>query len=697
MSRGQLRDLSFLESVFPELDQVGQDRYTTARWLRDDFGSDEWTCEFGPRRVQIDWRVVVGSFGGLLTDTAHAELLRTFKCWLILSTHSDIQRGAIWGPSTEFRRFSTTLDWIDFFLVRADRFTLAETGLAHLSRDELSGALFTLATCRWKSDGIYEFSSRLGAHLRSEGARLSAARIRNLIAEHPFIAADLPPREDRVTDLTDDEVIAARAALWDGGLYTAWGSDGTYEWYVPLAALVPRLYAGTIRGSRGKRKPVELNLIPDDRTVREAPAAPVTRGGGDGLTAPRFGEYERALRELGLLANVGLPVPISSLRTLSTEDAVETSGLRDTARYRTPPPEVVFSAIRRAIEFVLSSGDAIVDAYVAAAATVRAGLTISGAVQREIEYMNSRDANELGVTRWTVRDIALARWRGPGISGCEYYAQLRKNVGLWDLIRVLFGAVQVIVGALTARRISELTGLDATGCVDSSRTYLVFENAKSGVGGHRETIARPIPPIAVRAIELIQRLHQSMLDSGHVQQLDRLFAPPSARQLGLVQPTSAVYLASLDMFFDYIEMPSDDEGRRYYLRQHQLRRFFAMVFFWSNSFGGMDTLREFLGHTDVNHLYRYITESTPGEVLRGVKAEWAAEALREQVSAADELADLVEQHFGTRQFKLLGSEDLSDYVEGLLACGRVHIEPEFLDAHGSYRIAVRVTTVEACA
>ena len=107
----------------------------------------------------------------------------------------------------------------------------------------------------------------------------------------------------------------------------------------------------------------------------------------------------------------------------------------------------------------------------------------------------------------------------------------------------------------------------------------------------------------------------------------------------------------------------------------------------------MDTLRWFLGHTDIAHLYHYITESTPGDVLRAVKANFAGHVLKRQPTEASELAGLVQKHFGTDNFSVLDSDELDEYVEELMSEGRVEIEPEFFEASegNSYRILIKVT------
>lgn len=699
MSSGALADLSFLDVVFPRLDRAAVDRYTSAHWLRTQFASTVWVCQFGDGRVTVDWDVAVGASGQRLTSANQALLLRTFKCWLVLSTHPDVHRGALWSPKTEFHRFSRTLDWIDYFLVRADELNLSTSGLAGLSRDELTAALFTVAASCRKSESVYDFSARIGAYLRTSASAISAKDLQNLIKEFPFLACDIPHPDARVTDLTEDEIIRARAALWQQGMYVSRSGCTDYEWHVPLSLLTPRLYCGILRRRGGGRLTIELNLVPDDRVNREYPGVPVRNECSAGIDKINFRQYVRSLRELGLLHNVGLPVPITSLQTLDTEFTVPMSSLRGLGRFKTVPPDIVFFALRGAIEFALTKGDRIVDAFLATVVEANNRGTSPGTVLTDGFDDPSAAAvvRDLCISKWTIRYTGAARERGRGLSRSEYHPQLRANVGLWDLLRVLYGAVQLIVGALMARRVSELVQLRCLSCIDDSRAYLLFRNAKSGVMGNRQVLARPIPPIAVRAIGLIQRLQKSLLDAGVIESEHALTAHPTPRGIAFARASGQAFGDSLDYFFDYIEMPLDDLGRRYYLRQHQLRRFFAMTFFWSNSFGGMDTLREFLGHTDAAHLYHYITESTPGEVLRGVKAEWAAEALRTQQSAADSLADLIESHFGTRQFRLLDTDDLIEYIDNLLEAGGVQIEPEFLDSRGAYRIAIRVLSTEPSA
>ena len=134
-------------------------------------------------------------------------------------------------------------------------------------------------------------------------------------------------------------------------------------------------------------------------------------------------------------------------------------------------------------------------------------------------------------------------------------------------------------------------------------------------------------------------------------------------------------------------MPLRD-GKRYYIRTHQLRRFFALSFFWGSGFGGMDTLRWFMGHTDVQHLYHYITENSPGEVLRHAKSQFLTETIEEHA----ELRTLISERYGTDDFTVLNAYETEAYINGLILNEEVDIETEFIEDNNgqSYRLLVIV-------
>jgi len=361
-------------------------------------------------------------------------------------------------------------------------------------------------------------------------------------------------------------------------------------------------------------------------------------------------------------------------------------------RYRTVPQEVVFRSLRAAIEFALEYGDPLIDSYLAlAAAASQSNQSIASfAENRSIQPFLSESCIRLGVRRWGIDPSQMG---GPGadppLTAEQWYRELRENVGLYEALRVLYGAVQVTVGLLTARRVGELIDLVAGESLDDSGTRIVFRNRKSGIGDLREKEARPIPAVGVRLIRLLEKLQRGLIRIGTIPAYTNLFSPP--RKFGgndLAQVLKQSYCEAMDLFCDWIEMQLDADGKRYYLRQHQLRRFFAMLFFWGGGFGGMDTLRWFLGHTDAQHLWHYITEATPGATIRGVAAEWVAYGVTHGTKEAELLSDELNQHFGISDFTVLEEEALVTYLEDLIEEGRLIVEPQFLDRERDYRICV---------
>lgn len=128
----------------------------------------------------------------------------------------------------------------------------------------------------------------------------------------------------------------------------------------------------------------------------------------------------------------------------------------------------------------------------------------------------------------------------------------------------------------------------------------------------------------------------------------------------------------MDAFCDYFETEvvqyEKNCVRRYYIRQHQLRRFFAMLFFWSKGFDGLDTLRHFLAHTDTEHLYHYVTEGISGEVLTDIKAKRILDGVgKKDIENIDKLTSVILEKFGVQSvtFKTY-KQVLEDYKEDIV-------------------------------
>lgn len=685
-----------LEFLLPYVKDDGT--YTKARWLRVPFLSRVWKIVTN-NITTIDWQVPVGKERILLTSPVYADVLEVFRSWLILSTHFDVTNGRLLSPTAEYERIHVVIDWIDYFLLNADALKLREHGLQAISRNELALAYDRICSDSRTSISIYQWPSRVAEYLRQGIATLNEIDVINALEVHPFLAQDIPDVIDRVTDLNDDEVVRARVWMWRESRYRLDKRTTTGFRYAPsLNHLTKQQYAGIIGKTRSFPQIRELGLVPGYRVNFEYAKAPVLSVRDNQISRANAQSYFESLLLLNALREAGLrvaKVPRDALLGIKA-----TLGVKQGGRFRTLPADVVFVMLRKAIEFALEHGPHLIDSFIALATAAKTeGRTVyKQAEAAGIERYLSPTTAKFGVGAWTIESCAAGSGvidnPPPVLSGPEYFRKLRQNHGLMEMLLVLYGSIQFSVGVLSARRIGELVDLRCgrASCLDVSRTRLVFANRKSGTDGRRETIARPIPPVVVELIEIVERLQRELVKAGVISSFTKLFAQPAQRGTRVLFGLSSdQYYAAIDYFCDYIEAPLNQNGERYYPRQHQLRRFFAMLFFWASGFGGIEAVRYFLGHTNVEHAWNYITESVPGSVLRGAQVDFALDSVCKDSPESKALSDILQLHFGTRQFQIVEPDVLSDYIEDLIIEGKVKVEPQFIDGGENYRVAILVT------
>lgn len=673
-----------LTSLLARYSWTSEPRYRSARWLRSDFSAPLWLID-SATRFEINWDVQLPD-GESLCSSRHSSLAETLKSWLIVGTHVDSTGGSLLAPVTELYVLRRTLYCIDYLLLNASAVGLVRSGLAGLSDNDLKTIIATTASSRSVTTAIYQWPERLSAFLRSQILSLTPEMLAGALATHDDLVCSLPTQAERLTSLSSDEIVAARAWLAIHGKYTR-RKKGRRR---PRGSFLQEsLYAGTLHG-KTIRFPIvnELCLGGAVESSIEYPRARVRGDYDERSLECRNRAIIATVGRLNLLRAAGLPAPTVDLEALkSSAAALET---KPNGRFRTLPQHPVFAALHAAVEFTIVHGAALVDSYLAVArAAASSGTTIAGlSATHSFESLLSPQCRAMGVQRWTIATDS-AGGSPAGASNADRFDGLRKHLGMYEALRVLYGAVQVVVGLLSARRAGALTRLLASSCLDASRTRLVLENMKSGFDGMRDTIARPIPPIAVRCIDLLARIHSAPGDASETAIPAKLFAYPRKDGSGFVTAVRHIqYNESIDYFCDWAELPLDPEGHRYYIRQHQLRRFFVMLFFWGGGFGGLDALRWFLGHSSARHLWHYITEVVPGATIRSVAAEWVAYGLKHATKEAELLAQEFKLLFGTDDFIALDEEALRAHLEDLIDEGRLIIEPQFLDNEDRYRIAV---------
>lgn len=668
--------------------------YRYSRFLESNFDDDVWIIKTGKSILgPIDFRIVLDD-GELLTSPKHWKLLETLKCWICVHDHPNACGGRLNSAATARHKIQRTLHLIDYLLLNSKHFQLSKHGLLGLSSNDLRSVLVTLGSQNQVHESLYDWTNRLSNFLLIQSETIPHALIQQHVDSSPMLAT--LSEQDNELGLSSQQLIAARVWLWVNGYYQRASGESGYAWMPDFARITRMVYANTLYGQRKKPNHMELFLCEGDYALREHSRVPVTTG--DEVDLPRdahVSAYLSLVRPLELLALEGLPVPLDMLSVIDEPELRSLIEVKPPGRFKSLPQEVVLGTLKTSVEFLLSNGDKIANGYLDVMSHWKtSGKTfVEFARSPVFTQFVSDELRDLGVTHWCIRPLPDGhRTTMAHIARDKYFNSFRSNAGLYELLQVLYGASLFVLGALSARRSGELEDLPQN-CLDKSGTRLIFRNRKSAEGDMREKEMRPIPLIAIRAIKLLQRIANGLNELGILPKKPPLFAAPF-RMTGLppISHDRTSYERLMDNLCDYIETPLDNQGRRYYIRQHQLRRFFAMLFFWGGAFGGLDTLRWFLGHTDIEHVWHYISESVPGAALVNIKAHFAVEEVLNNSPDAVNLADLLEEHYGTRDFAILDSEELDLYVEELLVEGTVSVEPQFVSLPDgrSYRILISV-------
>lgn len=668
-----------------ELDFINQFRVTSqalkyASWRVSDFNADKWICLFGEISVTIDFNKTL-SDGSLLTAPKNCNLLESIKHFLCLQTHPVLTGSITQSPKTARMRVAIALQTLDYFLLQGAYLNLAESEFRLVTADDVMMFIDTITARRTIKTSIYKPMERIVSFL--EKAEVSPEDLAAARKDCP----DLFVLEDSQPDLLlpADQLVKARAWLKLHNCYPLGNATGMteYKYRVSRRKLL-RLAMGNLVLSDLKFDGLMLaglDVAPSRRFNKELPGVPVNNLDEDERASSEYvTSYIGALKSMRIARQQGIElIPDHALAVLDDVELLRKELTKERARFTTLPFEVANITFGKAIEFYFEYGEALVDYYLALAAT--------GDDIRKLPLPVPKKLKKLGI----------ADWRSKANTSEEFFSQLRNGKCLYNMLEVLYGAIAILVNTLMARRVSELEGLTRESIVKENKEYfLAFDMRKANVLEHRQRTLRPLPHIGAEALNLLARLSATLLELGFTVNGNLFDFPFSAWHgnppfYGTCQSDLS---RCFDRFCDYVQTPKDEQGRRYYIRAHQLRRNFAMLFFWQGSFGGVEVLRHFLGHKTPSMTYRYVTEALPGRALGRIKATVAKEMIKADHSATVELAQLICTRYGLtlNELHILPERDVVDYIEDLLASGEAEVEPEFIQGpHGEeYRILYKV-------
>lgn len=411
-------------------------------------------------------------------------------------------------------------------------------------------------------------------------------------------------------------------------------------------------------------------------------------------------ESNMMLLKLGRIARhmtEGLP-PTSTLSKVNL-DALHQLGLTPKGHTKTIPANVAMHALGHAVRFIINYGDSLVDYAIDVRRELKRLREVdfaSGHNQQCITYYSERilqaipvpeSLSPLNITQIVSLFDSGGYPQFNDVGGNGKAEFLRNRMGITDALTLLLASTIVIIGTTAARRQIEIKGLpeECLETVFGTGWYLRFRLGKNLFGAVRGELSRCIPNIAARAILQVKKLNSAWraLDNKSSADLFFGFVTTFDKCAKLSQGT---FNRILDIFCDFIEIPLDSDGKRWYLRAHQLRRFWAYTFFYKFGLSDLCTIGWYLGHIDAEQTWIYILESFDGhdkELVR-IKASYAADVLHsktqpdvENESTVALIKAIVNKHFGRKDFSLVEEDDLLAYLEILISDGKLDISPHF--------------------
>lgn len=380
-------------------------------------------------------------------------------------------------------------------------------------------------------------------------------------------------------------------------------------------------------------------------------------------------------------------MPEPALLSVRRAQNLAESRTRQSGHHQFMPVDTGLAYFNRAMQFVQLYGDALIDYYLAVisnkspmATTSSLNTLCDGLLGDAFQVTVKGETKSVGAV------LGISEFMRPEV--VVDYELLRKQPSLDEALRVLVGACVICIALMKPSRENELTHLHRD-CLrwDGKGYHIRFKLGKSNAGEAYQDMDRPIPVITAKAIQLLQKLGNglTLLFNDSKKKSNNLFYLPKQKGIGAMVADAGLLNGHLDIFCDYVGLPPDSHGRRWYVRIHEMRKWFLLLLFWSGKYDVLDAARWIAGHTDSSHIYAYIEREFPGEELPKLEAEYAIDRLRaldslggKQTQAETGLNSLYEAvlcHFGVQSLSVVPEAEWADYVATLRHEDGFKLEP----------------------
>lgn len=622
----------------------------------------------------IDFNVRLPN-GLLLTQGKNRELLDFFKFWIAAQVHPRYN-GTFFKPSYaqgELTRVLYTIDWI---ILNAERFQICMYGLGLVNERHYTEFLISAADLP-VCDAVYNFSSMTESYIRAEIQKIDWKDFSETVQRHEWMRY-IPSRQMRCLNLTDEEIIFAHYIFWRKGWYKS--NRGALTLKTPK--LLEALYKNTLHGHRQKPNRFEDLDIGEEEYSSEFQAAESRLSYTEGLTFNGLERYISTLRKATAHANENFHINRNAIFSLTPRAILSGRSMKPDGRFIVAPTETISDALKSSFEFIVRNCDFILSHVFIHLKNMTKRVDGLQILEKLPVNMLLEMEGHYTYDRWS-----LTR------SSESFYQDLRIGKGICELYQVLIGCICLTTFGLAARRIREVASLNASTCLypaenpnenTTTQFWLVFQGAKSGAGNKRQTLRRPIPRIIAKTLYKLKEFHSSLLEQ-------KLIDTPRLL-LSVGRITGQVSRLSRSGLYNYVEMACDfiqthcfvdahEIKRRYYLRPHGLRRFFALLFFNSSDNNKLTTIAWMLGHTDLSSFYRYVTEVVGVRAMNEAKAHKLARVIKhddaDEIRNLPDLVKKIRDDYNCSDVMIRTSHEVQEDLGYLSKEGLIEMDPCF--------------------
>lgn len=678
------RDLFY---EYLSLEDFNDDIYNP-KWLLSKYESNVWECHLRTKtNLILDFNIELED-GSLLSDVSNIMLLNGIKYFLCILSSKRYNGGKATKFCTFKRKFKNALILIDAILSRANKYELAKHRMSNFTRNDAI-ELFHDIYRGGGSLGAYNVINRVSSYLLVKSKLITDEQLYLCKSKYPtlFWKPEYP-----VLKLTNIDLYKSRLWLVENNFFRGKNSSAS----LITTKLYKEVFRNNLRVPTQSASFDELMLTLDFHTDTQFKAIPVVpnRDKFRSLTLSSISQYIFIFKLFSVCSSKDLLNIIdNSIFDIEANDitCIKNSS-NPIGRYRTLPLSVVFKSIKNALEFYLNYSKDILN-ILELMVNNKDKLSVFSTSSSEVSSFILKNASpkliDLGLIRYTIPSKKTKNKLHN-----EHYKNIKFNNGLVEIHEVLIGCVLIIIGAITARRQGEILDLDINcltpniepnmGVGEFDEYSIIFENRKSGDSTDREKISRPIPKIVAKIIWDLSVFKRKLIANGFSIKDNNLLTCFGKTYIDEKEINIARANHCLDVFCDYFEtttiQTTNGVIQRFYIRQHQLRRFFAMTFFWGSGYDGLGTLGYYLGHTDPEHLYHYISENISGEVLKGVQAQRILYGLSSNdIDDLDSLRSILRSRFGVSDVEIRTLTEVIDYLEDEVKDGHITTAPSLLE------------------